>query len=68
MRSMGMDGKRLFDDRVAQVEKMHYKDKSPLTWVKLTRNYLISRVCEASGLLQWAADQGKVQAYAAICF
>ena len=58
---MGMDGKRLFDDRVAQVEKMHYKDKSPLTWVKLTRNYLISRVREASGLLQWAADQGKVQ-------
>ena len=53
-RSMGMDGKRLFDDRVAQVEKMHYKDKSPLTWVKQTSNYLISRVREANTLLQWA--------------
>ena len=58
---MGMDGKRLFDDRVAQVEKMHYKDKSPLTWVKQTRNYLISRVREANTLLQWAVNQGKVQ-------
>ena len=59
LRDMGTDNRRLFDDRVAQNGENQYQDKSPLTWVKVTRNYLISRCREADSLLKWAISQGK---------
>ena len=56
---MGSDNRRLFDDRLAQSDANQYQDKSPLTWVKVTRNYLISRCREADSLLKWAIARGK---------
>ena len=56
---MGSDNRRLFDDRLAQSDANQYRDKSPLTWVKVTRNYLISRCREADSLLKWSIAQGE---------
>ena len=58
---MGSDNRRLFDDRLATADANQYQDKAPLTWVKVTRNYLISRCREADSLLKWAIGQGKVK-------
>ena len=60
-RSTGYDGKRLFDDRVAQSESNRYLDAKPHTWLKVTRNYLISRCAEGQRFLKWAEDMQKVK-------
>ena len=38
LRTTGSDGKRLFDDRVAQDQNNQYLDKGPQTWMKVTKN------------------------------
>ena len=56
----GSDGKRFFDDGVAQVDHNKFQDQKPHQWVKATRNYLIFR-CPEGALrhLKWAQDLEK---------
>ena len=57
---IGPDEKRLFDDRVAQAAPNKYRDDKPHQWLKVTRNYLISRCPEgAQRYLKWAEDRQK---------
>ena len=51
----GEHGKKpIFEDKVAISSNMQYSESGKRSWLKTTRNYLISKAFEMHKLLPWA--------------